>query len=58
MDIFASGAVSGLRVVGDTLGDPALQRCILAQVRNWRFKAIDSGTVRFTLPLVFSPPNG
>lgn len=56
MDILASGAVSDLRVVGDTLGDAALQRCILAQVRNWRFQAIDAGTVRFTLPLVFSPP--
>ncbi len=57
MDILASGAVSNLSVVGDTLGDPGLQRCILAQVRNWRFQAIESGTVRFTLPLVFSPPN-
>lgn len=56
MDILASGAVSELRVVGDTLSDPELQRCILAQVRNWRFEAIDAGTVRFTLPLVFSPP--
>ena len=57
MDILASGSVSNLQVVGDSLDDAALQRCILAQVRNWRFQAIDSGTVRFTLPLVFSPPS-
>ncbi|UCE02302.1 MAG: TonB family protein [Candidatus Latescibacterota bacterium] len=58
MDISASGAVQDLHVASDSLGDPALQRCILAQVCNWRFQAIDAGTVRFTLPLVFTPPRG
>jgi TonB family protein len=58
MDITASGAVQDLQVTSDSLGDPALQRCIRSQVRNWRFQAIDAGTVRFTLPLVFTPPRG
>jgi hypothetical protein len=38
------------------MGNVALQKCILAQVQGWKFPAIDAGTVRFTLPLVFSPP--
>jgi TonB family protein len=58
MDINASGSVERLDVNGDTLGQPELQGCIRAQVRNWRFQAIPAGTVRFTLPLVFTPPSG
>jgi outer membrane biosynthesis protein TonB len=58
MDIDASGSVQRLDVNGDTLGEPELQGCIRAQVRNWRFPAIPAGTVRFTLPLVFTPPSG
>ncbi len=56
MDIAPSGEVHGLVVVHDGLGDASLQRCILTQVGSWRFPAIEAGTVRFTLPLVFSPP--
>ncbi|HZL85059.1 MAG TPA: AgmX/PglI C-terminal domain-containing protein [Candidatus Krumholzibacteria bacterium] len=56
MDIAPSGEVHGLVVVHDGLGDTSLQRCILTQVGSWRFPAIEAGTVRFTLPLVFSPP--
>lgn len=56
MDIAASGAVGGLTPLDDSMGNAALQRCILAQVQGWKFPAIDAGTVRFTLPLVFSPP--
>lgn len=56
MDIAPSGEVHDLFVVQDGLGDAALQRCILTQVGSWRFPAIEAGTVRFTLPLVFSPP--
>ncbi len=56
MDIAPSGEVHDLFVVQDGLGDAALQRCILTQVASWRFPAIEAGTVRFTLPLVFSPP--
>jgi TonB family protein len=58
MDIAASGEVVEVHVVHDGLGDEALQRCIRTQVAAWRFPAIEAGTVRFTLPLVFSPPNG
>jgi hypothetical protein len=58
MDIAPSGDVGNLLVLHDGLGDQALQRCIRTQVASWRFPAIDAGTVRFTLPLVFEPPNG
>ena len=56
MDIAPSGRISSLVVASDTIGNVPLQKCIKSQVKNWRFPKIDSGTVRFTLPLVFSPP--
>jgi TonB family protein len=56
MDIDASGRITTLNVASDSLGNRALQKCILSQVKKWRFPKVDGGTVRFTLPLVFSPP--
>jgi TonB family protein len=56
MDIAASGAVTSVEPVDDSMGNAALARCILSQVQGWKFVAIPAGTVRFTLPLVFSPP--
>jgi hypothetical protein len=38
------------------MGNAALVRCISTQVEGWKFPVIPSGTVRFTLPLVFTPP--
>jgi outer membrane biosynthesis protein TonB len=58
MDITAPGAVTQLEPVDDSMGNAALERCILSQVEGWKFPAIPSGTVRFTLPLVFTPPQG
>ena len=58
MDIAASGAVTAVEPVDDSMGNGALERCILSQVQSWKFPAIEAGTVRFTLPLVFSPPQG
>ena len=57
MDIDASGRISSLSVASDTMGNLPLQKCIHAQVQNWRFPQVQAGTVRFTLPLVFSPPD-
>ena len=57
MDIEPDGSVRGLVVQQDGVGDAALQRCICSQIGSWRFPAIEAGTVRFTLPLVFTPPN-
>ncbi len=57
MDIEADGSVRGLVVQQDGVGDGAMQRCICTQIGSWRFPAIEAGTVRFTLPLVFTPPN-
>jgi TonB family protein len=56
LDIAPAGHVEKLAVVGNSMGNTALQRCIESQVRGWRFSPIGSGTVRFTLPLVFTPP--
>jgi len=56
MDIAASGRITTLNVASDSIGNLPLQKCIRAQVQNWRFAKVDGGTVRFTLPLVFSPP--
>lgn len=58
MDIAASGEVLAVEPVDDSMGNAALERCILSQVQSWKFPAIQAGTVRFTLPLVFSPPQG
>jgi outer membrane biosynthesis protein TonB len=57
MDIDATGRIASLSVASDTIGNLPLQKCIRAQVQNWRFAKVDAGTVRFTLPLVFSPPD-
>jgi TonB family protein len=56
MDIAAAGGVTSVEPVDDSMGNAALARCILSQVQGWKFAAIPAGTVRFTLPLVFSPP--
>jgi TonB family protein len=56
MDITAPGAVTNLESLDDSMGNAALERCILTQVQGWKFPAIPAGTVRFTLPLVFTPP--
>jgi len=58
MDIAAAGEVLAVEPVDDSMGNAALERCILSQVQSWKFTAIQAGTVRFTLPLVFSPPQG
>ena len=56
MDIAAAGEILAVEPVDDSMGNAALERCILSQVQGWKFTAIAAGTVRFTLPLVFSPP--
>jgi outer membrane biosynthesis protein TonB len=56
MDIAAAGEILAVEPLDDSMGNAALERCILSQVQGWKFTAIAAGTVRFTLPLVFSPP--
>ncbi len=59
MDIAPGGEVVDVQPGDDTLGNAALERCILSQVEGWKFAAVPAaGTVRFTLPLVFTPPQG
>jgi TonB family protein len=54
--VLASGVVSEVGITHDSLGSTRLQECVLAQVREWRFPAIQEGTVSFQAPFVFTPP--
>ena len=55
-DMAASGAVSDARVVSNTVGSSSLSQCALAQIREWQFPAVPSGTTVFRAPFVFTPP--
>jgi len=50
------GLVSNVMLVEDSLRSPAVTGCMLAQMRGWRFPAIEAGTVTFKTPFVFTPP--
>lgn len=54
--VAASGAVTDARVVTNTLGSTRLSECALAQIREWRFPAVPSGSTVFRAPFVFTPP--
>jgi TonB family protein len=54
--VAASGAVTDARVVSSTVGSSGLSECALAQIREWRFPAVPSGTTVFRAPFVFTPP--
>ena len=43
-------------IVEDSLGSPAVTDCVLAQMRGWKFPAIEQGVVTFKTPFVFTPP--
>ncbi len=50
------GAVSRVRVVGNTISDRRLAECVTAQTKTWKFPRVDGASVAFRCPLVFSPP--
>lgn len=52
----ANGRVASARVDQDTLRRPALERCLVRQVRRWRFPAPRGGGIAVvTYPFVFRP---
>jgi outer membrane biosynthesis protein TonB len=50
------GTVSNVLLVEDSLRSAAVTDCVTAQMRGWKFPAIESGTVTFKTPFVFTPP--
>ena len=56
LTVDAAGRVTDVAVVEDTLGAGAVAACALAQIRDWRFPAIESGVTTFRAPFVFTPP--
>jgi TonB family protein len=54
--VLASGEVSAVSIVDDSLHSPAVTQCILAQIRGWRFPPISHGVTSFKSPFVFTPP--
>jgi len=56
--VAASGDVTAVRLVTDTVGSAALSQCVLAQIREWKFPAVPSGATTFQTPFVFTPPQG
>jgi TonB family protein len=54
--VAASGRVTEARLVQDSVRSSALAACVLAQIREWKFPAVPSGTTIFQAPFVFTPP--
>jgi len=57
LTVLASGAVSDVFVVEDSMRSSAVTQCVLAQIRGWQFPTIPRGTTRFKTPFVFTPPD-
>ncbi len=53
----AAGEVTHAEVIQNTMDSPALSKCALSQIRDWRFPAIPAGITAFQVPFVFTPPN-
>jgi len=54
--VASDGRVSRAQVVEDGLGSSDARECILSQIRGWNFPAIETGSVTFKAPFVFTPP--
>jgi TonB family protein len=54
--IDGKGRVSQAQVRSSTLQDPAVEQCLLARVRTWKFPApSDGGECAIEYPFVFAP---
>jgi TonB family protein len=56
LTVAASGEVTDVVVVQNTLGSERLAACALSQIREWRFPTIPTGITTFQAPFVFTPP--
>ena len=52
-----SGRVERASVLENTTGDAELGTCISGQIRSWRFRQPDGGSVTVAYPFVFAPAN-
>lgn len=60
LSVLPAGAVDSAEVASSTLGDAELERCVLDQVRTFKFPAFGGGEKVFiTYPFIFnsSPPD-
>lgn len=55
LTIAADGSVQRCEVVSSELGDPELERKLVARVKSFRFEAKDVGTITVTKPIDFFP---
>jgi hypothetical protein len=51
--ILASGSVSTVSIIQDTLSSPVLSSAILVRVRGWKFPRVEAGSVTVVYPFVF-----
>lgn len=54
--IAPDGRVARAEVAQDTLGAPAIERCLLAEICTWTFPAPVRGSVTVTYPFIFDSP--
>jgi TonB family protein len=55
--VSASGSVTQVTVIQNSVRSSKLEACALSQIRDWKFPAIPSGVTAFQAPFVFTPPN-
>jgi TonB family protein len=55
--VSASGSVTQVTVVQNTVRSSQLESCALSQIRDWKFPPIAKGVTAFQAPFVFTPPN-
>ncbi len=52
-----SGRVSSSKAIQNTMGSPAVAKCIAKQIKRWRFPKPAGGSVTIAYPFVFTPSN-
>lgn len=57
LTVAASGGVTEVVVLQNSLGVASLSSCALSQIREWKFPEIPTGVTTFQVPFVFTPPN-
>ncbi len=53
--VLESGRVGDVNLLEDTIGNGAVGKCIVRQVKRWRFPKPDGGSVTVTFPFIFAP---
>jgi len=56
LTVAASGQVTDVTVIQNTLAGTGLAACALSQIRDWKFATIAQGVTTFQVPFVFTPP--